>query len=115
MIETNAIPRIPAVRLPNLCPASRDASAADSRQLHGHVSPPAYARALGKWRSVHIIHLHVADGVANTSPLVRLLRAYFEKDAATISANAQQVEGILGVFQKLIAIKVIIIELYLFL
>ena len=36
---------------------------------------------------------------------MRLLRAYFEKDAEAISAAPSQIEGVLGIFQKLVANK----------
>jgi len=38
---------------------------------------------------------------ANSSPLVRLLQAYMSKGAATLLADESQVEGLLGIFQKL--------------
>jgi hypothetical protein len=43
---------------------------------------------------------------ANTSPLVRLLRAYLAKDAEMVIQNEAQFEGLLGIFQKLVANKV---------
>ena len=52
------------------------------------------------------VTLHHSAIAANTSPLVRLLRAYFEKDAEHISSTQEQIEGILGIFQKLVANKV---------